>query len=283
MSLTVISQNRSFAGWQWVYSHPSEVLNCTMRLGVYLPPQAETQPCPVVMWLSGLTCTEQNFITKAGFQRYAAHYGVIVVAPDTSPRGCHLPGEEDSHDLGTGAGFYVNATQTPWAQHYQMYDYYVSELPYLIQQHFPVKPGAWGLFGHSMGGFGALMIGLKNPDKFKSLSAFAPIVAPSQVPWGQKAFAAYLGGDPQSWRVYDPVYLVKTVTNRPKLLVDQGDADEFLDQLHPDWLVDACTAVDYPLTLRRHPHYDHSYYFIATFIGDHFAHHAEALTGSPIT
>ncbi len=275
--LELASQNRSFAGWQCVYRHDSQVLQCEMKFGLYLPPQAEHQPCPVLFWLSGLTCTEQNFITKAGAQQYAALYGFIVVAPDTSPRGCQIPGEEDSYDLGTGAGFYVNATQDPWARHYRMYDYVVSELPALISQHFQTEPHQWGIFGHSMGGLGALMIGLKNPSLFQSISAFAPITAPSQVPWGQKAFHAYLGADPQAWAAYDPVQLVSQASQASEILVDQGDADEFLPQLHPELLMAACAQANYPLKLRRHPGYDHSYYFIASFIGDHFAHHARCL------
>jgi S-formylglutathione hydrolase len=277
-SLTRVSHQRSFGGWQDVYSHPSTVLNCTMNFGVYLPPQAAIQPCPVIYWLSGLTCTEQNFITKAGAQQYAAHYGVIVVAPDTSPRGCNLPGEDDSWDLGTGAGFYVNATQAPWAQHYRMYDYIVTELPGAIAANFPIDPARQGIMGHSMGGYGALMIALRNPGRFQSLSAFAPIVAPSQVPWGEKVFTAYLGTDRDSWLTYDPTHLVQTAPERLPILIDQGKADGFLaEQLRPHLFAAACEAVNHPLTLRLQPDYDHSYYFIASFMGDHFAHHAQAL------
>lgn len=277
-SLTRISHQRSFGGWQDVYRHSSTVLNCPMNFGVYLPPQAATQSCPVIYWLSGLTCTEQNFITKAGAQQYAAHYGVIVVAPDTSPRGCNLPGEDDSWDLGTGAGFYVNATQSPWAQHYRMYDYVVTELPAAIAANFPIDSARQGIMGHSMGGYGALMIALRNPGRFQSLSAFAPIVAPSQVPWGEKVLSAYLGTDRDLWRTYDPTHLVQAASERLPILIDQGEADGFLtEQLRPDLFAAACETVNHPLTLRLQPDYDHSYYFIASFMEDHFAHHAHAL------
>jgi S-formylglutathione hydrolase len=261
-----------------VYRHPSAVLDCAMNVGVYLPPQAETRPCPVLYWLSGLTCTEQNFITKAGAQQYAAEFGIIVVAPDTSPRGASLPGEEDSWDFGTGAGFYVNATQMPWAKHYRMYDYVVSELPQVIQANFSVT-ATQSIFGHSMGGFGAIMIALKNPSQFKSVSAFSPILTPCQVPWGLKAFRNYLGENQNAWLAYDPMTLVKHASERLPLLIDQGDADPFLgEQLQPDRFTEVCQEVGYPLTLRMQPGYDHSYYFIASFMADHFAHHATALS-----
>lgn len=277
-TLTLISHQRVFGGWQNVYRHPSTVLDCDMNFAVYLPPQSETQACPVVYWLSGLTCTEQNFITKAGAQQYAAQHGLIIVAPDTSPRGCHLPGEDDSWDFGTGAGFYLNATQMPWAQHYRMYDYVVSELPTAIAANFPILDTRQGIMGHSMGGYGALMIALRNPGRFKSVSAFAPIVAPSQVPWGQKAFSHYLGDTVEDWLAYDPTHLVQTASERLPILIDQGEADSFLqDQLQPDKFATACQAVNHPLTLRMQSGYDHSYYFIATFMGDHLTHHATAL------
>ncbi|MGF1458932.1 MAG: S-formylglutathione hydrolase [Leptolyngbyaceae cyanobacterium] len=276
--MEITAHQRSFGGWQNVYRHRSEVLDCEMNFAVYLPPQAESQPCPVIYWLSGLTCTEQNFITKASAQQYAAHTGIIIVAPDTSPRGCNLPGEEDSYDLGTGAGFYLNATEAPWAQHYRMYDYVVAELPGAIAANFPIRAGYQSIMGHSMGGYGALMIALRNPGQFKSVSAFAPIVAPAEVPWGQKAFSRYLGSNRDDWLAYDPTYLVQRASERLPILIDQGEADSFLtEQLQPEKLVAACQAVNYPLTLRRQPGYDHSYYFIATFIGEHIAHHAQAL------
>lgn len=277
--LSLVSKSRCFGGWQTVYRHESDVLKCGMNFAVYLPPQAESQPCPVVYWLSGLTCTEQNFITKAGAQQHAATYGLIVVAPDTSPRGCNLLGEEDSWDLGTGAGFYLNATQSPWNQHYRMYDYVVTELPQVVAANFPIVGDRTGILGHSMGGYGALMIALKNPGHFKSVSAFAPIVAPSQVPWGQKVFREYLGENQPDWLAYDPTHLVKLSQERLPILIDQGEADSFLkEQLRPELFEQACFEVNYPLTLRRQPGYDHSYYFIASFIGEHLAHHAAALS-----
>ena len=276
--LTLVNRNRSFGGWQDVYQHDSGALNCQMKFAVYLPLQAESQPCPVVYWLSGLTCTEQNFITKAGFQKYAADRGLIIIAPDTSPRGCNLPDEDTNWDLGTGASFYINATQSPWCDHYQMYDYVVSELPSLINRNFPVFPELQSIFGHSMGGHGALMIALCNPDKYFSVSAFAPIVAPAQVPWGQKAFTAYLGNHIRSWQDYDTVCLVKKAIVKLPLFIDIGEADPFFEkQLKPDLLIKACEEHDYPLTLRIHPHYDHSYYFIASFMEEHINYHAMAL------
>lgn len=263
-------------GRQEVWSHPSAVLGCEMRFGVYLPPQAARHACPVLYWLSGLSCSEQNFIVKAGAQRYAAEHGVILVAPDTSPRGEGVA-DVEGYDLGQGAGFYVNATQAPWSRHYRMYDYVVDELPALVDAHFPTTT-ARAISGHSMGGHGALMIALKNPGRYRSVSAFAPIVAPSQVPWGEKAFAAYLGDDRETWQAWDAVALLHEAGERLPLLVDQGDADEFLaTQLKPEWLQAACEQVGHPLRLRLQPGYDHSYYFIASFIGEHIAYHARAL------
>ena len=276
MSLERIEHRACFGGWQDVYRHSSEVLGCDMNFAVYLPPQAATQKLPVLYWLSGLTCTEQNFITKAGAQRYAAEHGVILVAPDTSPRGDDVA-DADGYDLGQGAGFYVNATQAPWAMHYRMYDYIVDELPALIEANFPVTESR-GISGHSMGGHGALVIALRNPGRYRSVSAFSPIVAPSQVPWGQKALAAYLGEDRASWGAWDATALVADVQERLPLLVEQGDADEFLvAQLKPELLQAACAAAGHPLELRMQPGYDHSYYFIQSFIGEHIAYHAKAL------
>ena len=273
-----IETHACFGGQQDVWSHPSTELGCEMRFGVYLPPQAARQACPVLYWLSGLTCNEQNFIAKAGAQRYAAHHGVILVAPDTSPRGAGVA-DADGYDLGIGAGFYVNATQAPWSRHYRMYDYVVDELPALVDAHFPTTT-ARAISGHSMGGHGALVIALKNPGRYRSVSAFAPIAAPSQVPWGEKAFAAYLGEDRDAWRQWDAVELLAAAGERLPLLVDQGDGDEFLaTQLRPGLLQEACTRAGHPLRLRLQPGYDHSYYFIASFIGDHLAHHARALAG----
>ena len=271
-----IEHRAASGGWQDVYRHTSQVLGCDMNVAVYLPPQAATQPLPVLYWLSGLTCNEQNFITKAGAQRYAAEHGVILVAPDTSPRGDDVA-DAEGYDLGKGAGFYLNATEQPWAAHYRMYDYVVEELPALIDAQFQTT-GARSISGHSMGGHGALVIALKNPGRYKSVSAFSPIVAPTRVPWGQKAFTAYLGEDRARWAAWDASELVTSATERLPLLVDQGGGDEFLDtQLQPQWLQAACTAAGHPLTLRLQPGYDHSYYFISSFIGEHIAHHAKAL------
>lgn len=271
-----IEHHPCFSGWQDVYRHRSDVLGCGMNFGVYLPPQAGTGRLPVLYWLSGLTCSEQNFIAKAGAQRHAAEHGVILVVPDTSPRGDDVA-DADAYDLGQGAGFYVNATQAPWSAHYRMYDYVLEELPRLVEAAFPAT-GARAISGHSMGGHGALVMALRNPGRYRSVSAFAPIVAPTRVPWGEKAFGAYLGDDREAWKRYDAVELVAAADERLPLLVDQGEGDEFLaGQLRPDLLQAACVAAGHPLTLRLQPGYDHSYYFIASFIGDHVAHHARAL------
>ncbi len=275
-----VEQHASFGGSQEVWQHTSATLGCEMKFAVYLPPAALSgQACPVLYWLSGLTCTEQNFITKAGFQQHAAEHGLIVVAPDTSPRGEGVANDA-GYDLGQGAGFYVNATQAPWAAHYRMQDYVSQELPALVEQHFAVTQQR-GIFGHSMGGHGALVTALRHPGRYRSVSAFSPIVAPSQVPWGQKALGAYLGPDPAAWAEWDAVALISSLpqgAERLPLLVDQGEADEFLaGQLRPELLAAACEQAGHPLTLRRHAGYDHSYYFIASFVGEHVAHHAQAL------
>jgi len=276
MAIERIEHRACFGGWQDVYRHESKVLGCTMNFAVYLPPQAATQCLPVLYWLSGLTCSEQNFISKAGAQRYAAAHDVILVAPDTSPRGDDVV-DAEGYDLGKGAGFYVNATQAPWSQHYRMHDYVASELPALIEANFPVN-GARAISGHSMGGHGALIVALKNPGRYRSVSAFSPIVAPSQVPWGEKAFAAYLGDDRREWEAWDAAALIAGASERLPLLIDQGDADEYLaTQLRPELLQAACAAAGHPLELRLQPGYDHSYYFIQSFIGEHIAHHARAL------
>jgi S-formylglutathione hydrolase len=273
-----IEHRACFGGWQDVYRHRSAVLGCDMAFAIYLPPQAARERLPVLYWLSGLTCTEQNFIIKAGAQRYAAEHGVIMVAPDTSPRGEGVA-DDPAYDLGQGAGFYLNATQKPWAAHYRMHDYVAEELPALVEASFPVN-GARGISGHSMGGHGALTIALRHPGRYRSVSAFAPIVAPSQVPWGEKAFTAYLGPDRAAWARYDATELLRSATERLPLLVDQGGADEFLaTQLRPELLREACTQANHPLTLRMHPGYDHSYYFVASFIGEHLAWHARAMKG----
>ena len=271
-----VEHRACFGGWQDVYEHASATLGCTMRFAIYLPPQTADSPVPVLYWLSGLTCTEQNFITKAGAQRYAAEHGIAIVCPDTSPRGDDVA-DADGYDLGKGAGFYLNATQAPWSRHYRMYDYIVDELPALVEANFPVTDSR-AISGHSMGGHGALVIALRNPRRYRSVSAFAPIVAPSQVAWGQQAFAAYLGEDRQAWLSYDATALIASAPERLPLLVDQGDADEFLHaQLKPELLQAACAAASHPLVLRMQPGHDHSYYFIASFIGEHIAHHAKAL------
>ena len=276
MTLERVEHRACFGGWQDVYRHRSSVLDCDMNFAIYLPPQAESGPVPVLYWLSGLTCSEQNFITKAGAQRYAAEHGIAIVCPDTSPRGDEVA-DAEGYDLGQGAGFYLNATQAPWSAHYRMYDYVVEELPALVEAHFPVN-AARSISGHSMGGHGALVVALRNPGRYRSVSAFSPIVAPSRVPWGEKAFAAYLGEDRVAWKRYDASELVGSAQEKLPLLVDQGEADEFLDaQLQPQLLRDACVAAGHPLDLRMRPGYDHSYYFIASFIGEHIAHHAAAL------
>jgi S-formylglutathione hydrolase len=271
-----IEERACFGGWQQVWQHDSAVLACSMKFAVYVPPQAAAGRLPVLYWLSGLTCTEQNFITKSGAQRYAAEHGVVIVAPDTSPRGADVADAGD-YDLGQGAGFYIDAVQPPWSRHYRMYDYVVSELPALIEANFPVT-GASSIAGHSMGGHGALMIALRNPSRYRSVSAFSPIVAPASVPWGQKAFRAYLGDDEEVWKHWDASRLVEEATDHLPMLIDQGEADEFLDtQLQPWRFEQACAQAGYPMELRMQAGYDHSYYFIATFIGEHLAFHARAL------
>lgn len=279
MDLEEKSRAKSFGGTTRFYSHRSEVCDCDMNVAVYVPPQADDGPVPVLYYLSGLTCTEKNFIEKAGAQRYAAAHGLMLVAPDTSPRGVNLPGEEDGWDFGSGAGFYVNATEQPWAQHYHMYDYVTDELPGLINQTFWVKGDRVGIFGHSMGGHGALICGLNHPNQYASVSAFSPIVAPTQCPWGQKALTGYLGKDQQQWIAYDATELVKAGKSTSLILIDQGEADQFLadKQLLPEVFAAACEQADQPLTLRMQPGYDHSYYFIASFMADHIRHHAAAL------
>ncbi|MDP3214985.1 MAG: S-formylglutathione hydrolase, partial [Deltaproteobacteria bacterium] len=240
--------------------------------------QAATQACPVVYWLSGLTCTDDNVRTKAGAQRYAAELGLILVMPDTSPRGDNVPDVPERYDLGKGAGFYVNATQPPWATHYQMYDYVTRELPALVEAHFPAIPGKRAISGHSMGGHGALICALKNPGLYASVSAFAPICNPAISPWGQGCFSAYLGDDKKAWDAWDATCLVQAGAPLPPTLIDHGTGDEFLaEQLFPQNLQAACAARDIPLKLRMQDSYDHSYHFIATFIGEHLAFHASAL------
>jgi S-formylglutathione hydrolase len=250
-----------------------------MRFGVFLPPQAEAQRVPVLYWLSGLTCTEENFIVKAGAQRGAAELGLALVVPDTSPRGLKIPGESESYDFGLGAGFYVDATQAPWSRGYRMYSYVTKELPQRVAAEFPVDSARVGIFGHSMGGHGALTVALKNQDYYKSVSAFAPISSPMRCPWGEKALTGYLGTDRARWREYDATALIEERGWRgPALLVDQGTADQFLEtQLKPGLLEEACRRAGVPLTLRLQAGYDHSYFFIATFIEEHLRFHARNL------
>jgi len=277
-----IAKTRSFGGYIERHKHRSNVTNCDMTFGIYLPPQAQEKPVPVLYWLSGLTCTDENFMQKAGAQRLAAELGIAIVCPDTSPRGTDLPGEHESYDFGSGAGFYLNATQAPWNQYYRMYDYVVEELPTLIQQHFPVTDKC-SISGHSMGGHGALTIALKNPQCYQSVSAFAPIAHPTNCPWGKKVFAQYLGDDESQWQQYDATLLVSQMAaqagnNKMPLFIDQGDADDFLaEQLKPEALSAACEKSDHPLTLRMQKDYDHSYFFIASFIEDHLRYHAKYL------
>jgi S-formylglutathione hydrolase len=277
-SPNLISQNRCFGGTVDFYSHHSETCNGEMRFALFQPPQADSKPVPVLYFLSGLTCTEENFMVKAGAQQFAAKYGLMLVAPDTSPRDTGIEGEDDDWDFGTGAGFYVDATELPWRSHYQMYSYVVRELPALIAEHFPAQPERQGIFGHSMGGHGALVCALRNPEQYRSVSAFAPIAAPMRCPWGQKAFANYLGSDRESWRAYDASVLVREAKYNHPILIDQGSADPFLtEQLMPEVFEEACKSAEQPLTLRFQEGYNHSYYFIATFIEDHIRHHAAVL------
>lgn len=279
-TLNLISKNRCFDGTVNVYTHQSHSCSSEMRFSVYLPPQAESEQVPVLYFLSGLTCTEENFMAKSGAQQVAAQYGLMLVAPDTSPRNTGIADEDDDWDLGTGAGFYVDATVEPWSSHYRMYSYIVRELPALIAEHFPVQPEKQGIFGHSMGGHGALVCALKNPQQYKSVSAFAPIAAPMRCPWGQKAFAHYLGSDKETWRAYDASELVLTANYHRPILIDQGTADPFLEQqLLPEVFQQACEKAGQPLTLRFQDGYNHSYYFIATFVSDHIRYHAAALYG----
>ena len=274
MSLELISQNKAFGGWLKRYRHTSSTLNCGMVFAVYLPPQAEEQAVPFLYWLSGLTCTDENFSQKAGAFRKAAELGLAIVCPDTSPRGSDFDGEHDSYDFGSGAGFYINATQAPWNQHYQMYSYVSDELPALVEEVFPFN-GKRSISGHSMGGHGALICALKNPDRYQSVSAFSPITNPMECPWGQKAFTGYLGDERQDWQQWDTCFLIRRSKQKLPMLVDQGTDDDFLsEQLKPEALTHACTNAEYPMQLRMQPGYDHSYFFISSFIDDHLTFHA---------
>jgi S-formylglutathione hydrolase len=273
-----VSSSACFGGVQEVWQHTSSTLGVDMRFAVFLPPQVHEGPRPVLTFLSGLTCTEQNVITKGGFQRACAEHGLILLCPDTSPRGEGVA-DDEAYDLGQGAGFYVDATRAPWSSHYRMATYVRDELPALVREHFAATD-AESLTGHSMGGHGALVLALRNPGRYRSVSAFAPIVAPSEVPWGHKAFSAYLGDDRRAWKAHDACALVASdLTERLPLLIDQGGADGFLDeQLQPHRLEAACQAAGHPLQLRLHDGYDHSYYFVSTFADDHVRHAARALT-----
>ena len=276
--MKTISEHKSFEGVQGYYSHASKEIGLEMKFSVFQPPQAKSGKVPVLYYLAGLTCTEETFAIKAGAQRVAAELGLMLVAPDTSPRGANLPGETDSWDFGAGAGFYVDATREPWSRHYRMYSYATRELPVLIAGKFPADAGRQGIFGHSMGGHGALVCALRNPGQYKSLSAFAPIAAPMRCPWGKKAFKGYLGDDPAAWREYDASELIRRARFAGAILVDQGLADKFLsDQLYPEILEAACRDAGQPLTLRRQEGYDHGYFFISTFMEDHLRHHASQL------
>jgi S-formylglutathione hydrolase len=278
-SLKTISEQACFGGIQGIYSHPSSSTGTTMKFSLFRPPQAKCKPVPVLWFLSGLTCTEENFTIKAGAQQYAATHGLMLVAPDTSPRGLDLPGEHDDYDFGSSAGFYVNATEMPWSDHYNMYSYVTEELPDLVFGMFAGDKSKQGIFGHSMGGHGALICALRNPDLYRSVSAFSPICAPTQCAWGIKALAGYLGVDNDvAWQQYDACKLINSGARTTQILVDQGTADLFLpEQLKPNLLVEACEKAGIPLELRMQDGYDHSYFFIATFVGDHIEWHARAL------
>jgi S-formylglutathione hydrolase len=276
--LKQISANQCWGGTQYTYSHASVQTQCDMRFSVFIPPQAKDSKVPVLYWLSGLTCTEENFTVKAGAQRMAAKLGMAIVAPDTSPRGLNIPGEGDSFDFGLGAGFYVDATQDPWSKGYRMYSYVTKELPALINAQFPVDADRVAISGHSMGGHGALVCALRNPTRYRSVSAFAPISSPTRCDWGRKAFSRYLGSDESHWNDYDSTrLLVSEGWKGPSILVDQGDKDNFLPMLQPQLLVDAAAEAEVPINLRMQPGYDHSYFFVQSFIAEHLKFHAANL------
>jgi S-formylglutathione hydrolase len=281
LKIETLSEHRCFEGTQGFYRHDSGVIGLPMRFAVYRPARPAAQPLPVLFYLAGLTCTEETFAIKAGAQRLAAELGLMVVTCDTSPRNTGIAGEAADWEFGAGAGFYLNATQLPWAKFYRMYDYVLDELRQAVLANFPADPARIGIFGHSMGGHGALVLALRNPQVFKSVSAFAPICSPMRCAWGQKALPRYLGEDQSTWQAYDAVELMKAAGQAlfPEILVDQGLADKFLhqSQLLPELLEDACAAAHQPLRLRRHAGYDHGYYFISTFVEDHLRFHAAAL------
>ncbi|MGI4778739.1 MAG: S-formylglutathione hydrolase [Janthinobacterium lividum] len=281
-TLKTLSTHHCFGGTQGFHEHASKEIGLPMRFSVFLPPQAAHGAVAALIYLAGLTCNEETFMTKAGAQRLAAELGLALIAPDTSPRGARVEGEFDSWDFGVGAGFYLDATRAPWAAHWRMESYLIEELLPLLGTEFPIDLTRIGLFGHSMGGHGALTLGLRHPGLFKSLSAFAPICAPARCPWGEKAFTGYLGADRSAWVEHDATVLMENQPLAPYpagILIDQGLADKFLDaQLQPQLFETACAAVGQPLTLRRHQGYDHGYYFVQSFVADHLAHHAERLT-----
>ena len=280
-SLEKLAEHRSYGGSTAFYRHAATSTGCAMRFGVYTPPAAAKGPVPVIYYLAGLTCNEETFLIKAGAQRMASSLGLMLVAPDTSPRDVPLPGDRDSWDFGVGAGFYVDATEQPWASHYRMATYLTDELPALIAEHLPADMTRQGIFGHSMGGHGALTLALRHPERYRSVSAFAPIAAPMHCPWGEKAFTGYLGSDRSAWQRYDATALARVATPAARarpILIDQGLADPFLArELKPELFEAACRDAGLPLTLRRHDGYDHGYYFISTFVDDHLRHHAEQL------
>jgi S-formylglutathione hydrolase len=278
MSIETISEQRSFGGVQGTYRHTSITCGGPMRFAVYLPPQAQNGKAPILYFLAGLTCSEETFFIKSGAQRLAAEFGIILVAPDTSPRNTGIANESVDWEVGTAAGFYVDATQAPWSGFFNMYSYVTSELPRIIAAHFPADEACESIFGHSMGGHGALTIALKQPSRYRSVSAFAPIVAPSQVPWGHKAFARYLGDDPAAWQAYDACELVRQQRFGGTILIDQGEADKFLEnQLRPQLFAAACRESGQALNLRLQSGYDHGYFFVSSYIEDHMRHHAAAL------
>jgi len=282
-SLRTLSEHRCFGGTQTFHEHDAREIGLPMRFSVFLPPQAAEGPVPAVLYLAGLTCNEETFMVKAGAQRLAAELGLALVAPDTSPRGAHAPGESDSWDFGVGAGFYLDATEAPWSAHWRMESYLIDELLPLLGTGFPIDPQRIGVCGHSMGGHGALTLALRHPGVFASLSALAPICAPTRCPWGEKAFTGYLGADRSRWLEHDATVLMENQPVAPfpsGILIDQGLADKFLlEQLHPHLFEAACQAIGQPLALRRHEGYDHGYYFIQSFMADHLAHHAAVLKG----
>ena len=276
--ITTLEEHGCFGGVQGFYEHASREIGLPMRFGVYVPPQAGQGPCPVVYCLAGLTCNEQTFAIKAGAQQHAAQHGLVLVTPDTSPRNTGIAEADQDWDFGTGAGFYLDATRAPYAKHWRMESWLVEELPQVLHQQFRVRLDRMGILGHSMGGHGALTLALRHPGRFRTVSAFAPICAPTEVPWGQKALPGYLGEDPAAWQQHDAVQLILGGARAPMLLVDQGLEDQFLaTQLRPERLEQACSATGQPLTLRRHAGYDHGYFFIQSFIGEHIAHHASGL------